>query len=552
MPMLFMSRCRPIPRSTSRRVSFLVTLLSFLVLVLPAARPQEAAKPLNKTQVMELVKAGMDSPELAEKVRQLGIDFDLTDDYIQGLRAAGAQEVLIRALRACRPRPLTRDQVLELVAGHIPGQRATNLVRQRGIDFSPDEEYLQTLRVAGAEDALLDALRVAGAAVKGTLQVVTSPAAEVSLDGQAQGYADAQGELTVSARPGDHGLKVSLKDKKTFVTTIRMAAGQATRIEARLESLAGAVLIRTAPGAQVFLDAVPRGTADAGGQLAIRDVPAGSHEAQISAVGKEDYHATIIVTAGQTTTVTPSLVEVAPVTPTPALVHAPPEEAADLSAVKNELDPDRKIARAEAYVAKYPNSQAATYAYSYEAEGYQTKGDLARAVEVAEKSIVLKKDNLMSLLIAAYLIPQPQYLKLHQAGQEQELSRAEAYCYDAFKAIAGLQQSPSEQAADFARRIADYTAGVHGDLGMIHLDRSQMSPSGVDRNELAKAEDDYKQAISLSSHPDASIYYRLGEAYKFSGRNDDALAAFTKADELGQGVIKQFAEQQIERLRRAQ
>ena len=186
---------------------------------------------------MELVKAGMDSVELADKVKQLGIDFDLTDDYLQALRKAGAQEVLIQALRAARPAPLTRDQVLELVAGHVPSQRAAALVRQRGIDFSPDEEYLQTLRVAGAEEVLLAALRDAGALVMAQLLVVTSPNAEVFLDGESRGHADAQGELAMKAKLGAHTLKVSLAGKKDFGQSITLAAQQTTKIAARLEDV---------------------------------------------------------------------------------------------------------------------------------------------------------------------------------------------------------------------------------------------------------------------------------------------------------------------------
>jgi hypothetical protein len=54
----------------------------------------------------------MDSEELSKRVEGRGIDFDLTDDYLETLRKAGAQDVLIKALRALRPKPLTREQVL--------------------------------------------------------------------------------------------------------------------------------------------------------------------------------------------------------------------------------------------------------------------------------------------------------------------------------------------------------------------------------------------------------------------------------------------------------
>jgi len=76
---------------------------------------------------MDLVKAGMESEELAKTVQERGINFDLSDDYVQALRQAGAQDVLIKALRSVKPKPMTREQVLQLVVGGVPSQRAAAL-----------------------------------------------------------------------------------------------------------------------------------------------------------------------------------------------------------------------------------------------------------------------------------------------------------------------------------------------------------------------------------------------------------------------------------------
>jgi len=125
----------------------------------------------------------------------------------------------------------------KLVGGDVPSQRAVQLVKQRGIDFSPDEEYMQTLRVAGAAEALLAELRNAGALVTGELLVVSSPNAEVFLDGESRGHANARGELATKAKFGTHTLKVSLAGKKDFEQSIKLVAQQATKIEARLEGV---------------------------------------------------------------------------------------------------------------------------------------------------------------------------------------------------------------------------------------------------------------------------------------------------------------------------
>lgn len=132
----------------------------FLAVVGRPALPQQDNQPLTKSEVLDLVKFGMDSVELAKKVKDRGIDFEPTADYLDALRKAGAQEPVIQALRE-KPKPLTKQQVGELVVGGVPSERGAALVRQRGIEFEADEQYLDTLRVAGADASLLDALRTA-------------------------------------------------------------------------------------------------------------------------------------------------------------------------------------------------------------------------------------------------------------------------------------------------------------------------------------------------------------------------------------------------------
>ena len=215
----------------------LLFLIVFLAISKLPAAPPPAQESLNAGQVMDLVKAGMETPELVKLIREHGVDFDLTDDYLQALRQAGAQEAVIQALRAAQRKPLSKEQVLQLVAGHVPNQRATMLVKQRGIDFPADEQYLKTLRLAGADEPLIATLREASKAVTAELAVDTAPGAEVYLDGALQGKVGAQGELAIKATPGAHTVKVSLSSKKDFEQSVTLTAPQGNRIEARLDPI---------------------------------------------------------------------------------------------------------------------------------------------------------------------------------------------------------------------------------------------------------------------------------------------------------------------------
>lgn len=56
-------------------------------------------------------------------------------------------------------KPLSRVQILGLVEGGVSSRRVESLIKERGIDFEPAPEYLQMLREAGADRALISTLR---------------------------------------------------------------------------------------------------------------------------------------------------------------------------------------------------------------------------------------------------------------------------------------------------------------------------------------------------------------------------------------------------------
>ncbi|HTS70978.1 MAG TPA: hypothetical protein VMO17_18525 [Terriglobia bacterium] len=212
-------------------------LVMFLTTLVPLARPQQSSAPLTRDQIMDLVKFGMSSSDLEKRIEEHGIDFEPTDDYLDALRKAGAQEAVIQALRQLKPKPLSQEQVGKLVAGGVSSQRALTLVKQRGIDFTADEKYLQTLRLAGADDNLIAALRQAGAAVTAELAVATLPGAKVLFDSQLQGRTDAQCELTIKASPGTHVLKIIHSGKKAFEQNVTLVGGETTHLQVTLVDL---------------------------------------------------------------------------------------------------------------------------------------------------------------------------------------------------------------------------------------------------------------------------------------------------------------------------
>ena len=233
--------------------------------------------------------------------------------------------------------------------------------------------------------------------------------------------------------------------------------------------------------------------------------------------------------------------------PGPAGTQAiPKEQAQAYDAIKTELDPEKAITMVDDFAKKYPDSALLSYVYSFGANAYQEKGDVEKVVDLTDKSLKLNPDNLMSLILSIGMMPQPQYLNNHKVEQEKILQQAESEANHALELILKLPKQPNESDADYQKRIGEISSQAHGPLGMIHLELANGGLAGPDKAELAKAEQEFNTAVTATSHPDPRDYYRLGETYKMDGKWDEAIQAFTKAGDLGQGtLIKTYADQQI-------
>lgn len=227
------------------------------------------------------------------------------------------------------------------------------------------------------------------------------------------------------------------------------------------------------------------------------------------------------------------------------------EERQAYDAIQNELDPDRAVQLVSDFEKKFPNSAQLTYVYAFGANAFQQKNDIEHTVEYGDKSLKLKPDNLFSLIIMSQMLPQPQLMKGSEAEKEKRLGEAEEDANRALQLIDKLDKLPNETDEAFQKRKAQLALEPHSALGMVHLQRSAMGLEGLDTDELSKAAEEYKLAVSTTDHPNAQDYYRLGEAYTLLKKYDEAIDAFTKAGEVSQGnVIKTYADERIEELKK--
>lgn len=64
-------------------------------------------------------------------------------------------------LPGAEEKPLSRAQIEDLLKGGVSPVRITSLLEQRGINFEPSEEDMQVLKAASADDAVVNAVRSA-------------------------------------------------------------------------------------------------------------------------------------------------------------------------------------------------------------------------------------------------------------------------------------------------------------------------------------------------------------------------------------------------------
>jgi hypothetical protein len=140
-----------------------------------------SAKPFTQEQVVSMVRDGFGDESGAKLIQQRGIDFAPSEDFYQTLKASGASEAFLNALRAAKPpepasakKPLHQVQILALLGGEVPSHRVAMLVSERGINFEPQEDYLDEVRLGGGDDELIMALKSATV----TKPTIVDPAAQ--------------------------------------------------------------------------------------------------------------------------------------------------------------------------------------------------------------------------------------------------------------------------------------------------------------------------------------------------------------------------------------
>lgn len=213
---------------------------------------------------------------------------------------AGQDKVLAVASRT----PLNIDQIANFSGGNqfaevtVRGQ--DNLARALSIVVTPIPPTDWVTAVAF--------FQVGGAVVNppppaptvGNVQVVTTPGANVYIDGQLVG----QAPLNFSANAGQRQIRISLDGYRDYTATINVVGGRTTVVNAPLQAIPreGTLVVRSnVAGALVFINGNQVGRIGSNGTLTVTRLPVGNHEVVVIAPGFRAFVQAFTVQPGQVT-----------------------------------------------------------------------------------------------------------------------------------------------------------------------------------------------------------------------------------------------------------
>ena len=135
-----------------RRPVVTILMLIMAVILTPPARAQQKivaptlrSAPQRATGILPVKGHGRDGHGTSMSA----------DLKVSATTAAGTSP----GIEGSPAKPFTQEQVVSMVRDGFGGESGAKLIEQRGIDFTPAEDFIQTLKAAGASEAFIKALR---------------------------------------------------------------------------------------------------------------------------------------------------------------------------------------------------------------------------------------------------------------------------------------------------------------------------------------------------------------------------------------------------------
>lgn len=192
-------------------------------------------------------------------------------------------------------------------------------------------------------------------------------------------------------------------------------------------------------------------------------------------------------------------------------------EGEALQAIMAEQDPAATMAKVDAFMAKYADTEFKSWAYTRAAEAAERKSDGAKVIIYSDLAMESDPKAYHPMLMEAAELARS--TRENDLDKDEKLNKAEKLAKQAIEIVPNVPK-PNPQIADaqWDEVKKEFVGDAHRDLGMI--------ASVKKKYDVAIAE--FKQALEIPHDPDLPTYIRLAAAYNDNQQPDEALAALAK------------------------
>jgi tetratricopeptide (TPR) repeat protein len=192
-------------------------------------------------------------------------------------------------------------------------------------------------------------------------------------------------------------------------------------------------------------------------------------------------------------------------------------EGEALQAIQTEQDPAALMAKVDAFVAKFADSEFKGWAYTHAAEAAERKNDGPKVIIYSDLAIEADPKAYHPMLMEAAELARS--TRENDLDKDEKLGKAEKLAKQAMEiAPSAVKPNPQITDAQWDEVKKEFVGDAHRDLGMIATVRKKY--------DVAIAE--FKQAVEIPQQPDPPTYIRLAAAYTDNKQPDEALAVLAK------------------------
>jgi len=192
-------------------------------------------------------------------------------------------------------------------------------------------------------------------------------------------------------------------------------------------------------------------------------------------------------------------------------------EGEALQALQAETDPAALMAKVDAFVAKFADTEFKAWVYSRGAEAAERKGDGAKVIIYSDFAMEADPKAYHPMLMESAELARS--TRENDLDKDEKLAKAEKLAKQALDLVPNVPK-PNAQLPDaqWEEIKKEFLGDAHRDLGMIATVRKKY--------DVAVAE--YRQAVEIPQQPDLPTYIRLAAAYTDNKQPDEALAVLAK------------------------